>query len=29
MGDEPLVGRGVTDKFKITFDHGKKVIVEA
>lgn len=28
LGEEPLIGRGVTDKFKITFDHGKKVIVE-
>ncbi len=28
LGDEPLIGRGVTDKFKVIFDHGKKVIVE-
>ena len=28
LGDEPLIGRGVTDKFKVTFDHGRKVIVE-
>ena len=28
MGDEPLIGRGVTDRFKVIFDHGKKVIVE-
>lgn len=28
LGDEPLIGRGVTDRFKIIFDHGKKVIVE-
>lgn len=28
LGDESLIGRGVTDKFKIIFDHGKKVTVE-
>lgn len=28
LGDEPLIGRGVTDKFKVIFDHGKKVIIE-
>lgn len=28
LGDEPLIGRGVTDKFKIIFDHGKKITVE-
>lgn len=28
MGDEPIVGREVMKYFKITFDHGKKVIVE-
>lgn len=28
LGDEPLIGRGITDKFKVIFDHGKKVIVE-
>lgn len=28
MGDEPLVGRGVTDKFKVIFDHGKKILLE-
>ncbi len=28
LGDEPLVGRGITDRFKVTFDHGRKVIVE-
>lgn len=28
LGDEPLVGRGVTDKFKVIFDYGKKIIVE-
>lgn len=29
LGDEPLIGRKVTDRFKVIFDHGKKVIVEA
>ncbi len=29
LGDEPLIGRRVTNKFKVTFDHGRKVIVEA
>ena len=28
MGDEPLVGRGVTDRFAITLDHGQKIVVE-
>ncbi|HCB22421.1 hypothetical protein A3B42_00505 [Candidatus Daviesbacteria bacterium RIFCSPLOWO2_01_FULL_38_10] len=28
LGDEPLVGRGVTDKFKVIFDHGRKVVIE-
>lgn len=28
LGDEPLIGRGITDKFKVIFDHGRKVIVE-
>lgn len=28
LGDEPLIGRGITDKFKVIFDHGKKVILE-
>jgi predicted aspartyl protease len=28
MGDEPLVGRGVVDRFMVTFDHGRRVIVE-
>lgn len=27
LGDEPLVGRGVTDRFAITLDHGQRVIV--
>lgn len=29
MGDEPIVGREVMKYFKITFDHGKKIILEA
>ncbi len=28
LGDEPLIGRGITDKFKVIFDHGRKVIIE-
>lgn len=28
LGDEPLVGRGVTDRFRIILDHGERVIVE-
>lgn len=28
LGDEPLIGRGLTDRFKVIFDHGKKIIVE-
>ncbi len=28
LGDEPLVGRGVMDRFKVTLDHGQRVIVE-
>lgn len=29
IGDECLIGRGVTDKFKVIFDHGRKVIIKA
>lgn len=28
LGDEPLVGRGVSDRFKVTLDHGHRLIVE-
>ena len=28
LGDEPIVGRGVTDRFKVTLDHGQQVIVD-
>jgi predicted aspartyl protease len=29
LGDEPLAGRGVSDRFSITLDHGQRVVVEA
>ena len=28
LGDEPLVGRGVTDRFTVILDHGQQLIVE-
>ncbi|HZR97988.1 MAG TPA: hypothetical protein VFE37_04735 [Chloroflexota bacterium] len=28
IGDEPLVGRGVSDRLRITLDHGQQVIIE-
>jgi predicted aspartyl protease len=28
LGDEPLVGRGASDRFSITLDHGQRVIIE-
>lgn len=28
LGNEVMIGRGVIDRFKVIFDHGKKVIVE-
>ena len=28
LGNEILVGRGITDRFAITFDHGQRVVVE-
>lgn len=28
LGGEPLVGRGVTDRFLLTLDHGERVIVD-
>lgn len=28
LGNEVMIGRGITDKFKIIFDHGRKVIIE-
>ena len=26
LGDEPIIGRGVTDRMSVTFDHGQRVI---
>lgn len=28
IGDEPLIGRGITDQFNVILDHGKRLIVE-
>ncbi len=28
VGNEPLLGRSLTDRFRITLDHGRQVIVE-
>ncbi len=28
LGNEPIIGRGVLDQFKVTFDHGRNIIVE-
>jgi len=28
IGDEPLVGRGVSDRLRITLDHGQQLIIE-
>lgn len=28
LGDEPLLGRNVTDNFRLVFDHGSQIIVE-
>src|SRR5207248_2778522 len=28
LGDEPIVGRRVTDHFRLTLDHGRRVILE-
>jgi predicted aspartyl protease len=28
LGDEALIGRGLTDRFKVVLDHGMRVIVE-
>jgi len=28
IGDEPLIGRGITDRFRVIFDHGKQLIFE-
>ena len=29
IGDEPLVGRGVTDQFGLLLDHGRRLVIEA
>lgn len=29
LGDEPIVGRQVTDRFRLILDHGERVIAEA
>jgi predicted aspartyl protease len=29
VGDEPLVGRGVSDRFRIILDYGQRVVVES
>lgn len=29
LGNENILGRGVLDRFKVTFDHGQRVVVEA
>lgn len=28
MGDEPIIGREVIKHFKVTFDHGQKIMLE-
>lgn len=28
LGDEPMIGRGVIDRFSIVLDHGQRVIVD-
>ncbi len=28
LGGEPILGRAVTDQFKITLDHGQRIVVE-
>lgn len=28
LGDVPIVGRGVTDRYTIILDHGRRVILE-
>ena len=28
VGDEPLLGRGVTDQYRLTFDHGRSLTAE-
>lgn len=28
LGDEPILGRGVTDRYRVILDHGSRVIAE-
>ena len=28
LGDEPIVGRRVTDRFRVTLDHGRRLVIE-
>lgn len=28
LGDDVLDGRGITDRYRVVFDHGQRVIVE-
>ena len=28
LGDEPILGRAVSDQFNITLDHGQRIVVE-
>lgn len=28
LGEEPIIGRGIIDNYRVTFDHGERVIVE-
>lgn len=28
LGDEPILGRAVSDQFNITLDHGRRIVVE-
>lgn len=28
IGDEPLIGRGITNRFNVTLDHGQRLIME-
>lgn len=29
LGDEPLIGHGITDRFRVILDHGERVIIES
>lgn len=28
LGDEPIAGRGLTDRFRLTLDHGERIVLE-